>query len=94
MVGFRCIQTTLSDKPSMSKVVEMLEESLQSVQIPPKSFLFSPNLPGQEISSSFSTYVGTENSAQGKVLLKELARYNQPQYSIISLSIYLKFYVR
>lgn len=43
LVGFWCIQTNPLDRPSMSKVVEMLEGSFQSLQIPPKPFLFSPS---------------------------------------------------
>ncbi|KAK4426637.1 PR5-like receptor kinase [Sesamum alatum] len=38
-------QTNSSDRPSMSKVVEMLEGSLQSVPIPPKPILFTPSFP-------------------------------------------------
>nr|XP_048327191.1 PR5-like receptor kinase [Ziziphus jujuba var. spinosa] len=42
MMGFWCIQTNPSERPQMSKVVDMLEGDLQSIQIPPKPFLFSP----------------------------------------------------
>nr|XP_048328556.1 LEAF RUST 10 DISEASE-RESISTANCE LOCUS RECEPTOR-LIKE PROTEIN KINASE-like 2.4 [Ziziphus jujuba var. spinosa] len=42
LVSFWCIQTIPSDRPPMSKVVDMLESNLQSVQIPPKPFLSSP----------------------------------------------------
>ncbi|XP_075475944.1 PR5-like receptor kinase [Primulina tabacum] len=42
LVGFWCIQTSPSARPSMSKVVDMLKGSLQSIQIPPKPILFSP----------------------------------------------------
>ncbi|KAK4410175.1 Retrovirus-related Pol polyprotein from transposon TNT 1-94 [Sesamum angolense] len=45
LVGFWCIQTNPSDRPSMSKVVEMLEGSLQSIPVPPKPFLFTPSFP-------------------------------------------------
>ncbi|PIN21856.1 Serine/threonine protein kinase [Handroanthus impetiginosus] len=62
LVGFWCIQTTPSSRPSMSKVVEMLEGSLQSIQIPPKPFLFSPELETQEFSPSLSIYAEMENS--------------------------------
>ncbi|KAH6755269.1 receptor Serine/Threonine like protein [Perilla frutescens var. hirtella] len=57
VVGFWCIQTIPSSRPSMSKVVEMLERSLQSMEVPPKPFLFCPNLPQHEISSSLSECV-------------------------------------
>ncbi|KAL7090279.1 hypothetical protein ACP275_12G030700 [Erythranthe tilingii] len=63
LVGFWCIQTNPSDRPTMSKVLEMLEGSLQSIQIPPKPVLCTPILPAQDGSSSFSTYVETENSS-------------------------------
>ncbi|XP_062097654.1 LEAF RUST 10 DISEASE-RESISTANCE LOCUS RECEPTOR-LIKE PROTEIN KINASE-like 2.1 isoform X2 [Humulus lupulus] len=44
LASFWCIQTNPADRPSMSKVVEMLEGSLQSIEIPPKpSIMFSPS---------------------------------------------------
>ena len=42
LVSLWCIQTNPSDRPSMSKVIEMLEGTLQSLQLPPKPFLDSP----------------------------------------------------
>ena len=42
IVGLWCIQTNPSDRPSMSKVIEMLEGNLEALQIPPKPFLSSP----------------------------------------------------
>lgn len=42
LVSLWCIQTNPVDRPSMSKVVEMLEGSLQFIKIPPKPFLFFP----------------------------------------------------
>ncbi|KAL8549841.1 hypothetical protein ACS0TY_008617 [Phlomoides rotata] len=66
LVGFWCIQTTPSDRPSMSKVVEMLEGSVQSIQIPPKPTLFCPTPPEQDISFSLSAAdVNTTNSDEG-----------------------------
>ncbi|CAN4121814.1 unnamed protein product [Withania somnifera] len=43
MVSLWCIQTDPSNRPSMSKVVEMLEGNLGSLQIPPKPYLYSPS---------------------------------------------------
>ncbi|CAL5399843.1 unnamed protein product [Camellia sinensis] len=43
IAGLWCIQTDPSHRPSMSRVVEMLEGSLESLQIPPKPFLSSPS---------------------------------------------------
>jgi serine/threonine protein kinase len=50
IVGLWCIQTDPSNRPSMSRVVNMLEGSLNSLQIPPKPFLSSP--PRSPIDSS------------------------------------------
>ncbi|KAJ1391449.1 Wall-associated receptor kinase, galacturonan-binding domain [Sesbania bispinosa] len=41
LVSLWCIQTNPSDRPSMSKVVEMLEGPLQQVPYPPKPILYS-----------------------------------------------------
>ncbi|KAF5469083.1 hypothetical protein F2P56_013180 [Juglans regia] len=43
IVGLWCIQTNPSNRPTMSRVVDMLEGSLNSLQIPPKPFLSSPS---------------------------------------------------
>ncbi|KAF7135421.1 hypothetical protein RHSIM_Rhsim08G0091700 [Rhododendron simsii] len=51
-VGLWCIQTYPSSRPAMSKVVEMLEGSLASLQIPPKPFLASPQRAPAESSST------------------------------------------
>ena len=42
LVSFWCIQTNPANRPSMSKVVDMLEGSLESLEFPPKPYLFSP----------------------------------------------------
>ncbi|XXG45373.1 hypothetical protein AAC387_Pa02g0474 [Persea americana] len=42
LVGLWCIQTNPTNRPSISKVVEMLEGSVQSLEIPPKPYLSSP----------------------------------------------------
>ncbi|XP_039689863.1 receptor-like kinase TMK4 [Medicago truncatula] len=44
MVALWCIQTNPSDRPSMSKVIEMLQGPLHSIQYPPKPILFSPKV--------------------------------------------------
>ncbi|KAL2241403.1 UNVERIFIED_CONTAM: LEAF RUST 10 DISEASE-RESISTANCE LOCUS RECEPTOR-LIKE PROTEIN KINASE-like 2.1 [Sesamum indicum] len=65
LVGVWCIQTAPSDRPPMTKVVEMLEGSLESIQIPPKPFLYSPNLSGPQFSSSVSVDADAEISTEG-----------------------------
>ncbi|GKC85395.1 protein kinase-like domain, concanavalin A-like lectin/glucanase domain protein, partial [Tanacetum coccineum] len=41
LVSFWCIQGDPSSRPSMSKVLEMLEGKLDSLEVPPKPFLFN-----------------------------------------------------
>ncbi|CAL9012711.1 unnamed protein product [Prunus brigantina] len=48
LISLWCIQTIPSDRPSMSKVVEMLEGPLHSLQIAPKPFLFSPTIAAED----------------------------------------------
>lgn len=48
IVGLWCIQTIPSDRPPMNRVIEMLEGSLEQLQIPPKPFIFSPIRTGEE----------------------------------------------
>ncbi|XP_062110075.1 receptor-like kinase TMK2 isoform X2 [Humulus lupulus] len=59
-----CIQTDPSTRPTMSKVIEMLEGSADSLQIPPKPFLSSPtkSIPAESSctsppSHSYSTFL-------------------------------------
>ncbi|KAI5568844.1 hypothetical protein BDE02_12G040600 [Populus trichocarpa] len=42
IVGLWCIQTNPADRPSMSKVLEMLEGPIGALKIPPTPFLSSP----------------------------------------------------
>jgi interleukin-1 receptor-associated kinase 1 len=55
LVGLWCIQTIPSHRPSMTKVVEMFEGSLQSLQIPPRPYLSSPRRSAQDHSSTISS---------------------------------------
>ncbi|KAG2710714.1 hypothetical protein I3760_04G041500 [Carya illinoinensis] len=55
MVSLWCIQTNPSDRPSMSKVIEMLECNFQLPQFPPKPFLNSPTRSAQHDSSTGTT---------------------------------------
>ncbi|XP_061350610.1 receptor-like kinase TMK4 [Gastrolobium bilobum] len=42
IVGLWCIQTFPNDRPTMSRVIDMLEDSLNSLEIPPKPMFSSP----------------------------------------------------
>ncbi|BAT96363.1 LEAF RUST 10 DISEASE-RESISTANCE LOCUS RECEPTOR-LIKE PROTEIN KINASE-like 2.1 [Vigna angularis] len=52
IVSLWCIQTDPSNRPAMTKVVKMMEGSISSVQIPPKSFLYSSSVPQSQSSDS------------------------------------------
>ncbi|CAL5370826.1 unnamed protein product [Camellia sinensis] len=70
LVGLWCIQTSPSDRPPMSKVVEMLERSLLSLQIPPKPYLFAPTRAdpsAQDTSNSLWTMTTMEEMSEGSL---------------------------
>ncbi|KAL6557261.1 hypothetical protein OROMI_017611 [Orobanche minor] len=58
IVGLWCIQTDPKNRPSMTRVVEMLEGKLEYLQVPPEPHLFSPDpsRPEQDFSDSQSIY--------------------------------------
>ncbi|XVE72115.1 hypothetical protein DITRI_Ditri11bG0012400 [Diplodiscus trichospermus] len=53
LMSLWCIQTNPSDRPSMTKVLEMLQGSLQSLEIPPCPFLSSPVRSPKTTSTTF-----------------------------------------
>ncbi|XP_059455076.1 PR5-like receptor kinase [Corylus avellana] len=63
IVSLWCIQTDPSNRPPMSKVVNMLEGSLDSLQIPPKPFFSSPPRSLTDLSTT------TETSQEGEARL-------------------------
>ena len=52
IVGLWCIQTFPNDRPTMSSVIDMLEGTMDSLQIPPKPLLSSPTRSVPEYSIS------------------------------------------
>ena len=58
LMSLWCIQTNPSDRPTMSKVVEMLEGSLESLQTPPEPYLFSLTRSAQDSSITLSEVLG------------------------------------
>ncbi|KAJ4709897.1 Receptor-like protein kinase [Melia azedarach] len=54
IVSLWCIQTLPSNRPTISRVVEMLEGGLEFLQIPPKPFLSSPGV--SQADSSIGQY--------------------------------------
>ncbi|KAI5559269.1 hypothetical protein BDE02_17G098500 [Populus trichocarpa] len=65
LVGLWCIQTIPSHRPSMTKVVEMFEGSLQSLQIPPRPSLSSPRRSAQVHSSTVSSLPCVSSQGDG-----------------------------
>ncbi|KAL5745045.1 hypothetical protein ACOSP7_026191 [Xanthoceras sorbifolium] len=59
LVSLWCIQTIPSDRPSMTRVVEMLEGGLESLQVPPKPSLASQTRSPQHISPITSSSSST-----------------------------------
>ncbi|CAJ1951983.1 unnamed protein product [Sphenostylis stenocarpa] len=51
VVGLWCIQTLPNDRPTMSRVVEMLEDNMNSLEMPPKPLFSSPS---RSITESYS----------------------------------------
>lgn len=52
MVGLWCIQTIPTHRPTISKVIDMLEGSMDSLEMPPKPVMFSPPRSMPEFSTS------------------------------------------
>ncbi|CAH8360605.1 unnamed protein product [Eruca vesicaria subsp. sativa] len=58
LVGLWCIQSSPSDRPSMNRVVEMMEGSLDDLEVPPKPVLQAPLPESSTLSEDIS--VSTE----------------------------------
>ena len=48
IVALWCIQLKLSDRPSMNKVVEMLEGNVELLQMPPRPLLTPQEVPTED----------------------------------------------
>ncbi|KAB2095613.1 hypothetical protein ES319_A01G050700v1 [Gossypium barbadense] len=59
IISLWCIQTNPSDRPSMTKVLEMLQGNLKSLAIPPRPFLFSPQQSPPNTSSTISLFASS-----------------------------------
>ncbi|KAM0844969.1 hypothetical protein ACQ4PT_056720 [Festuca glaucescens] len=57
LVGLWCIQTNPRHRPSMSKVIDMLEKDINELEMPPKPFLSCPSIP-----SSLSPHTSSDYS--------------------------------
>nr|XP_043639697.1 LEAF RUST 10 DISEASE-RESISTANCE LOCUS RECEPTOR-LIKE PROTEIN KINASE-like 2.1 [Erigeron canadensis] len=77
IVGLWCIQTNPLDRPTMTKVLEMLEGDVASMEIPPKPFLSSPtrSIDPPSINNLDHNYSFTANSSSLLLLLINLILY-------------------
>ncbi|EFH45050.1 hypothetical protein ARALYDRAFT_494154 [Arabidopsis lyrata subsp. lyrata] len=74
LVALWCIQTNPSDRPSMIKVIEMLEGNLEALQVPPNPLLFSPAETVPEIledSDETSTFFNPSSFGSDTLLTSE-----------------------
>ncbi|KAI9088096.1 hypothetical protein K1719_030073 [Acacia pycnantha] len=58
-VGLWCIQTIPAQRPTMSRVMEMLEASMDSLEMPPKPFTSSPSTSPSEFSLILTSFQNT-----------------------------------
>ncbi|KAM5585006.1 LEAF RUST 10 DISEASE-RESISTANCE LOCUS RECEPTOR-LIKE PROTEIN KINASE-like 2.5 [Rosa sericea] len=54
IVALWCIQMKPIERPSMSKVVQMLEGEIESLQIPPKPYLYPQQIPVDDVEDNLS----------------------------------------
>ncbi|KAG2709640.1 hypothetical protein I3760_05G249300 [Carya illinoinensis] len=64
VVALWCIQMKPNDRPSMNKVVEMLEGSIENLQIPPKPFLSSLEREPEDIEDNSNLTFSSIQSSQ------------------------------
>ncbi|CAI9282646.1 unnamed protein product [Lactuca saligna] len=73
MVSLWCIQSDPLDRPSISKVVEMLEGSFQSLKVPPRRFWSSPARHTQDNSPSATQNLSSEGILKMQATEEELS---------------------
>lgn len=71
IVGLWCIQTHPSSRPSMKKVIEMLEGSSHVLEIPPKPYLSSPMRSPKNSSFTSSDFIGSSSKVEMNPVLPE-----------------------
>ncbi|KAF7816707.1 rust resistance kinase Lr10-like [Senna tora] len=79
-VGLWCIQTNPNDRPSMNRVVEMLEGEEEDIEMPQKPYLFPQDLPTMDVkdhTSSTSPPSADPSGSDSKDSVSLLAREDQ-----------------
>ncbi|KAK4280777.1 hypothetical protein QN277_012355 [Acacia crassicarpa] len=71
IVGLWCIQTFPTQRPTISRVIEMLEGSLESMEMPRKPVMLSPPRLEQESSATCNTNAGGVDSDESSSLMLE-----------------------
>ncbi|KAL4355345.1 hypothetical protein GQ457_06G021490 [Hibiscus cannabinus] len=72
MVALWCIQMKPNNRPPMSKVLEMLENEVELLELPPKPFLFSLDMSSEDHSKTNTVDEATTSKNKGfKVKLEE-----------------------
>ncbi|KAL1192397.1 LEAF RUST 10 DISEASE-RESISTANCE LOCUS RECEPTOR-LIKE PROTEIN KINASE-like 2.8 [Cardamine amara subsp. amara] len=65
MVGLWCIQSSPSNRPSMNRVIEMMEGSLEALEVPPRPVLHQ--VPTAPLFESFA--ISEENTSASEILI-------------------------
>ncbi|KAK4280778.1 hypothetical protein QN277_012356 [Acacia crassicarpa] len=71
IVGLWCIQTFPTQRPTISRVIEMLEGSLESLEMPPKPVMLSPPRLEEESSATCNTNSGGVDSDESSSSMLE-----------------------
>ncbi|XP_028772805.1 rust resistance kinase Lr10-like [Neltuma alba] len=85
IVGLWCIQTKPSDRPSMNRVVEMLEGDEQDLELPQKPYLYPKELPARD-DNAYSTQRSNSSSnhpSREKAFEAEEQESVSPQQSLL-----------
>ncbi|XP_021820314.1 rust resistance kinase Lr10-like, partial [Prunus avium] len=69
MVALWCIQMKPIERPSMNKVVEMLEGEIESLQMPPRPFLYPQQIPADEVGVDNRSPCTSSASESGEITL-------------------------
>ncbi|BFG34880.1 hypothetical protein CerSpe_211540 [Prunus speciosa] len=77
MVALWCIQMKPIERPSMNKVVEMLEGEIESLQMPPRPFLYPQQIPADEVGvDNRSPYASSASESEEITLIADANEVN------------------
>ncbi|KAK9147292.1 hypothetical protein Scep_006049 [Stephania cephalantha] len=85
LIALWCIQMTPADRPSMRRVIEMLEGPVELLQVPPKPFLYSPENMGITDNASGENGAGPSSAHDESELL--LSTCSSDSLEIIPLNV-------